>query len=64
VVISDTRVTITGLLGRRLGVRLLPDLVLAMRNMCSTDPRDRIFGMTGLEQTGEMAGFGPDYSVP
>ncbi|KAK4239296.1 heterokaryon incompatibility protein-domain-containing protein [Achaetomium macrosporum] len=39
----------------------LLDVVHAL-HMQSTDPRDKIFGLMGLAQPGEVAGFVPDYS--
>ncbi len=39
------------------------DIVHTMRNMQSTDPRDKIYGLMGLASGEEVAGFVPDYDL-
>lgn len=39
------------------------DIVHTMRNMQSTDPRDKIYGLMGLASREEVAGFVPDYNL-
>ncbi|KAI3316760.1 heterokaryon incompatibility protein-domain-containing protein [Xylariaceae sp. AK1471] len=41
----------------------LLNVVHSMRHMHSTDPRDKIFGLLGLVQPAEVAGFVPDYNL-
>ncbi|RYP86181.1 hypothetical protein DL769_000793 [Monosporascus sp. CRB-8-3] len=39
------------------------DIVHSMRNMQSTDPRDKIYGLMGLASPAEVAGFVPNYNL-